>query len=95
LVLLRAAQALLYLVPCTLGVVLLLAVARGELPLLLDAVLDPQDDTLEVDATDGAGEPHDSAGNGGADQRVALLAAQQGARSSSGGGDQVHHTLRV
>jgi hypothetical protein len=76
--------------------VLLLAVVRGELPLLLDAVLDPQDDALEVDARDGPSEPHRSAGIGTADQRVALLAAQQGARSSSSaGGDQVHHTLRA
>lgn len=128
-------QALLYLVPCTLGVVLVLALVRGELQLLLDVALDPQEDELEVDATDdaagggngvdgSAGRGHaagsDSSSNsnaagacqqqkrsrsraagagaagvglagmtaadGIAEQRVALLAGQQGSRSSSGSG---------
>lgn len=91
-----AAQALLYLVPCTLGIVLLLAVARGELQVLLDAVLDPQDDTLEVDATDSADGPvPGTAANGSAEQRVALLAGQQGGSSSSGTGEQTQPSVRV
>lgn len=112
-------QALLYLVPCTLGVVLSMAVARGELHLLLDAALDGQDDAIDVDATDGAAGPDDgdrnteggqqrarsgsaaaaggwhavgSAHDGIAEQRVALLAGQQGSSSGDGGccphGDQ-------
>jgi hypothetical protein len=78
-------QALLYLVPCTLGVVLLLALSRGELHLLLDASLDPSHgDSLEVDATDRDGGP-DGLLDGPGEQQVALLAGQQGSRSSSGG----------
>lgn len=89
-------QALLYLVPCTLGVVLLLALSRGELHLLLDAVLDPQEDALEVDATDGLDGPSDAAANN-AGQRVALLAGEQGTRrsNSGSGGGQQHQTLRA
>lgn len=89
-------QALLYLVPCTLGIVLLLALSRGELHLLLDAVLDPQEDALEVDATDGLDGPSDAAANN-AGQRVALLAGEQGTRhsNSGSGGGQQHQTLRA
>jgi hypothetical protein len=64
---------------------LLLALSRGELHLLLDASLDPlQDDSLEVDATDRDGGP-DGMLDGPGEQQVALLAGQQGNRSSSGG----------
>lgn len=93
-------QALLYLVPCTLGIVLLLALSRGELHLLLDAVLDPLEDALEVDATDGGldGTGSDAAAANSAGQRVALLAGEQGMRRSSSngsGGGQQHQTLRA
>jgi hypothetical protein len=71
----------LYLVPCTLGIVLLLAVVRGELHLLLDAQLDLEDSTVEVDATGGShgttGLDHDSTGSGAANEGVSAVAAGQ------------------
>ena len=75
-------QALLYLVPCTLGVVLLLAVSRGELHLLLDAVLEPQEDAVEVDATGSDGAAADAAAR---EQHVALLSGQQRSHHADAG----------
>jgi hypothetical protein len=96
LLLLLYAQALLYLVPCTLGVVLLLAACRGELHLLLDAVLDSQEESVEVDATDANGS---AAAGAPGEQHVALLAGQQGSHcGSSGDGQGVsaqQHVLRA
>lgn len=96
LLLLLFVQALLYLVPCTLGVVLLLAACRGELHLLLDAVLDPQEESLEVDATDANGS---AAAGAPGEQHVALLAGQQGSHcGSSSDGQGVgmqQHVLRA
>jgi hypothetical protein len=88
---LPGAQALLYLVPCTLGVVLLLAAGRGELRELMHVALEPADEELQVDAGAAAepGSDWDDGDEGGAvsgSERVALLAGAPASTSGGGGG---------